>query len=265
MWIERVLISLVLVFSFSLISRPAIAQSVADEAKLIDAMANTGKARADIIRSYADTGRAYADIIRASAEYIRMLGEARLQTARAWLTAAQAVQQMEETRKLHLLVNRLDLELWLLRKEEYATRQKIIHVQRTFRGIAPLAVGRATSYTFLSLRGLLAAGTSPETIVEAFSVTAGPLGVENFEPNRPADIVAEFPGGNVGQLGVFAERHNYSFAPYGKAHLLFLMAVGKLGAKAQEKVKEYQTYMVGIRNGTLSPWVVPTPTPKVSF
>ena len=56
---------------------------------------------------YSENLFGYAAMISAQAEYERALGEARLAVARAVLVEAQAAHELQEVRRLTLLVNRM--------------------------------------------------------------------------------------------------------------------------------------------------------------
>lgn len=211
-----------------------------------------------LLLAFADNNRAYADIIRAEAEYIRMLGEARLQWARARLIEAQAAHELEEVRKLRLLTDRLKYELKQLGREEFAKRQQIARIEKATQQLNSLTSGTCSHQAFLSMRSLFSWVVSPKTVAESFGTPVEPFPAEDFISNLGEETVA-FPGGTLGQLINFVERHHFSFDPYKKPHLAVLIGITAIGQEAAIKVKEYQEYMQAIRKGTLNLWNPPAP------
>lgn len=204
----------------------------------------------------------YSELIRAEAEYIRMVGEARLAWAKARLTDAQADMQFEEVRKLRLFVNRLELELKRLRRDEHKAREKIEVIERLSGKLGPLANGKTDAFVFRALKTLFAQVIPPEVLVSTMSHAADAYPESQFIANRKTDPLKAFAGGNVGQLLRFLEVNNFSLEPWSAAHLNLLSGLAKLGTAATEKVAKTREYMEGIRKGTFSIWSPPGMKPE---
>lgn len=221
----------------------------------------------EVISSFADNGRAYADIIRAQAEYIRMVGEARLQWAKARLVEAQVAHEMEEVRKLHLLVNRMQLELKRLGHDEYKNRVMINQLEQASNRFRIISTGKTSDAVFQAMRFLFIKAVPTSLTAEVMSIKVGPFGAEQFVSNRHEETES-FAGGSIGQLEHFLEMHHYSFEPYAEAHIAFLTAIAKVFTTSALKVAEIRSYIEKLRLGTLDIWNAPgvkpvgTPVPK---
>jgi hypothetical protein len=201
---------------------------------------------------------AVADLVRAQGEYIRMVGEARLAVARAMVEEAKAAYQWQLVRQLTLFVNRLQLELRNLARDEHAARNQALRLQLAAKQVKVLTHGWVSPHVLQGLRVIVAQGAKAGVVAEIMSEPVPAAAAHYFKANRKADTTLEdFPGGNLGSLFRFLEKKDYSMEPWTEPHLAIMKGLDRLSQSAEDEIKAIRAYMEEIRKGTLNLWNPP--------
>lgn len=175
-----------------------------------------------------DNVKAYADLVRAEGEYRIAVAQSELLFAQANLTNAQAAHEWQRVRELTLLVNRRALELRRLAKLEYKIQQQAQQLEDRTISLQVIKTGRTSPYVFQALRFIEMRAIPAPLLAEVMSTHIRAYEADHFVPNKPGAEPLDFEGGNLGQLLSFAEKRQFSFAPFSPAHLEVLQGLGKL-------------------------------------
>jgi hypothetical protein len=205
----------------------------------------------------AENVHALADLVRAQGEYVRMLGEARLAVARARLEEAKAAHEWQHARRLWLLVNRLEMELKNLARDEAVARKRIVKITEAGTRLKVIFHGWTSPHVFQGLRVILTNGVSPATAAEIMSAPVEPAPASYFKPNRKGIAAEDFPGGNLGSFLRFLETKNYAVEPWTPPHLILMTSLERIFKESDAQAKELRSFMEEIRKGTLDLWHPP--------
>ena len=202
----------------------------------------------------------YADAIRARADYVRAVGEARLNWARSEYQLAIARGAQAWARMLEDYAHQLELDLRRLNQDIVASRHNIESIQANARTLSVLSSGRTSPLVWASMRYFEMHVLPADSFVQAISliVDIDAKSSDNFVSNRGATIpTVDFVGTDVGDLLGFLEENNYSIRHLKPAHRIILQANSILVAPADVKVKEINEAIESLRTGVFSIWNPP--------
>lgn len=208
----------------------------------------------------------FADVMEAKTDFERMLTERKLADAEIELMKAETQLKQAEAAKEYAEADFIREKISYLKsvhsimlkeyarieKEEAALKDKMYEVMLHQTLCGELADGQTRRGAFRCLnyfRRYLVSFNIQKKLL--FDDKLEALPADEFVPNYSGMTTLPFAGGNVGQLLVFAERNDFSFAPFGKAHSFVMGFLDAMQVAAQAKVMEYRNWIDGIRAGTL--------------
>ncbi len=218
-------------------------------------------------------GDAASDLLKAQTDYQRMLTEAKLARTKMEVDKADAAAKRADADHKHALaeyyrVRSQHLMAYMrimqdeydrVRSEEANLKARMYDVRRHYDLCGELADGLTRRGGFQCLqyfRRYIVSFALQKKMLFDDKVEALPA--SEFVSNDPGSPVEGFKGGNVGQLIVFAEARDYSFAPFGRAHGFVIGFLDSVQAGAQAKINEYRNWIDGIRAGVLDVFKLPT-------
>lgn len=203
--------------------------------------------------------RDWAEALKAQGEYLKLLSEAQLNYAKAQLVDAQASKELAKVKQLNLLVNRLELQLKRLARDEHKLRAKIDRIEEYSIRVNTILSGRISQNALRALGYLQIHAIPPEVTLQAMKVPV--IGNIDGELIADAGEGASFDGENVGQLLAHLKKHRMEVEPWGYAHQQIVEALSRLSDAAQERVGVYRDEMGKIAQAS-DPFLLTIPFPE---
>lgn len=209
-------------------------------------------------------GDKFSDLINSESNYMRALGEARLNWAISQHQLAQAeyLHTLSENNRLRtiylsLFVERLRYDFYHLKKREAVFRNKMKKVEAWSRSLAVLNTGRTSQHVFGALRGLKMHAVDISLFLPGERTAVPELPAADFIPNKVGKDAVPFPAGNVAKLMRFIEVNNFSLEPGGEAYFAVLTYIADIEKAAEEKALAIERHMQELEDGKLDIWKPP--------